>query len=162
VVKRSKSSVKRQKPSPAAKKAAHAISTTAKRVARATKKAAKVARVLGKQARVLARPDAKVEVSISSKSLGEAPEKYHFVLHDGRHLRSLYELVDELETMSDDTFRMYANEAKNDFSTWVRDVFDEKHLAEDIQAVHHRIDMQRAVLKHLVRDLRKVARSQKR
>jgi hypothetical protein len=107
----------------------------------------------------MVRPDSKVEVTVISKSLGEAPEKFHFVLHDGRHLRSLYELVDELETMGDDMFRNYANEAKNDFASWVRDVFNEKHLAEDIQRVQNRIDMQRAILKHLVRDLRKVARS---
>ena len=145
------------KTSPSSRKAAHVIASTAERVARATKKAAKVAVVLGKQARIMAKPSSRVEVTVSSKAVGEAPEQYHFVLHDGRRLRSLYELVDELETMSDETFRAYVNEHKNDFASWTRDVFDEKHLAEEITKMQHRVDMQRAILKHLVRELRKVA-----
>ncbi|MEK6822726.1 MAG: DUF5752 family protein [Nanoarchaeota archaeon] len=133
------------------------IAGTAHRVAHATRKVTKVARTLGHGARILAKPGSKVEVTVMSKALGEAPEKYHFVLKDGRRLRSLYELVDELETMSDDTFRHYANEFKNDFANWTRDVFDEKHLAEEISRMQHRIDMQRAILKHLVRELKRVA-----
>jgi hypothetical protein len=140
--------------------AARAISSSAKRVARATRKASKVAMTLGKEARKAAK-GGRVEVTIMSKALGEAPEKYHFVLHDGRRIKSLYELVDELETMSDETFRRYANEMRNDFANWVRDVFDEKVLAEDIARMQQRMDAQRTILKHLVRDLRKVVSMKK-
>lgn len=149
------SKAKAVKPSPAAKKTARALVGAAKRMVRATRKVSKVARRLGKAARVAAKQGARVEVTVMGKSLREAPEKFHFVLHDGRHLRSLYELVDELETMGDDAFRGHANEFKNDFASWVRDVFDEKHLAEEIARVQHRIDAQRAILKHLVRELRR-------
>ena len=148
---------KSRKVTPSAKKAARIVAGTAKRVARATRKAAKVARVLGRQARALTKPTSRVEVTFMSKSVGQAPEKFHFVLHDGRHLRSLYELVDELETMGDDAYRNHANEFKNDFSNWIRDVFDEKHLAEEISRMQGRFDAQRSILKHLVRELKKAS-----
>lgn len=160
-MKRSKASKKTVKVAPGARRAAHAISSAAHRVERATRKAVKVARVLGKGARVMTKPNARVEVMVTSKALHEAPEQYHFVLHDGRRIRSLYELVDELETMSDENFRGYVNDMKNDFATWTKDVFDEQHLAEEISRMQHRVDMQRAVLKHLVRELRKAYRTKK-
>jgi hypothetical protein len=148
---------KSRKKSRSAKKTAARIAGAARRIVRASRKAAKVASVLGKQARAMTRPDTRVEVAVTSKATGEAPEKYHFVLHDGRHLRSLYELVDELETMTEDTFKHHVNDMRNDFSTWVKDVFTEEHLANEISRIQDRISMQRAVLKHLVRELRKLA-----
>jgi hypothetical protein len=149
---------KKAKASRSAKKAAKSIS----RAARATKKAVKVAAALAKGAQHLARPKQSIEVTVTTKALGEAPQQYHFILSDGRHLKSLYELVDELETMGDDAYRQYVNEGKNDFANWISDVFDERHLAEDIRRTQQRIDTQRAILKHLVRELRKMVYSQKR
>ena len=121
------------------------IAGTAHRVAHATRKVTKVARTLGHGARILAKPGSKVEVTVMSKALGEAPEKYHFVLKDGRRLRSLYELVDELETMSDDTFRHYANEFKNDFANWIEFVIGERALADEVRRLRARQDIIRAV-----------------
>ena len=72
-------------------------------------------------------------VKISSKVLGEAPIECEFVLTGGKKLKSLYELVDELEEMSEDVFTSHVNEMKNDFSSWIKDVFDEKSLANNIQ-----------------------------
>ena len=72
-------------------------------------------------------------------------------------MRSLYDLVDELETMGDETFGRYVNASKNDFANWTRDVFDEKNLAEELSRLQHRVDTQRAILKHLVRELKKIA-----
>jgi hypothetical protein len=98
-----------------------------------------------------------VKVAIVKKTLGKAPEKYSFNLQDGRKLRSIYELIDELETMTDETFRQYATDFENHFANWIEHVFSEKSLAEEIRHVHNRIDAQRALLKHLVRELTKKA-----
>ncbi len=100
----------------------------------------------------------KVKVTVFSKVLGKAPEKHSFVLHDGRKLRTVYELIDELETMNDDVFRDYVNEFKHDFANWIGDVFEAKDLSEEIRKTQNRIDNQRAIMKHLIRDLRKVAK----
>ncbi len=89
-------------------------------------------------------------VKISSKVLGEAPVECEFVLTSGKKLKSLYELVDELEEMSEDVFTSHVNEMKNDFSSWIRDVFDENSLAKNIQKVKDRMKMQREIMKKIV------------
>ena len=95
--------------------------------------------------------------AISIKTLGKAPEEKTFVLKDGRKLRTLYELIDELETMNDDLFRDYVNDSKNDFANWIEGVFNDKPLANELRLIKNRIDTQRAVLKHVVRELQSLA-----
>ena len=99
----------------------------------------------------------RVEVNIVTKALGKAPEQYHFVLHDGRKLKSLYELVDELETMSEDAFKEYVGDFRNDFANWTRDVFQAPDLAEELARLRNKFETQKAVMKHLLRDAQKVA-----
>jgi len=94
-----------------------------------------------------------LHVTITKKILGKAPEHYSFVLHDGRKMRSVLELIDELETMTEDQFHNYVSDVENHFANWIRDVFEEPHLAEEMRAIKTRMDTQRALLKHLVRDL---------
>ncbi|MBW2969799.1 hypothetical protein KY309_01705 [Candidatus Woesearchaeota archaeon] len=104
---------------------------------------------------VIKRRKPRIKVTIIKKTLGKAPEKYSFYLEDGRKIRSVYELIDELETMTEETFKHYVTETHNHFANWINDVFGEKTLAEEIRHIHHRIDTQRALLKHLVRELTK-------
>lgn len=77
-----------------------------------------------------------------------------FVLHDGRTLNSIYELIDELEVMQDDVYGEYLHEGVNDFANWVKDVFEEPLLAKEIEHSRKAIDAQRAVLKAVIRELR--------
>lgn len=114
----------------------------------------RVKNVVQRAAQTLAPPE-RVEVHFVKKTLGKAPEEYHFVLHDGRKLKSLYELIDELESMSEDAFREYVGDFKNDFANWARDIFHAPDLAEELHHVKNRIDAQRAVMKHLLRDAQK-------
>ncbi len=102
-----------------------------------------------------AKPKTQVHVTITRKVFGKAPEKYSFNLGDGRKLQSVYELIDELETMADDTFRNYVTDTENHFANWIQDVFSEKALADELRHVKDRIDTQRAILKHFVRELTK-------
>lgn len=97
----------------------------------------------------------KIKVTIIKKILGKSPEKYNFYLHDGRKLQSAYELIDELETMSEETFRQYVTDVENHFANWIEGVFGEKTLAEELRHIRSRMDTQRAILKHLVRELTK-------
>ena len=95
----------------------------------------------------------RVEVIIRKKVLGEAPVEHHFVVADGRKLKNIIELADALETMSEEIFRHHANEFKNDFSNWVKDVFYDHSLAEDISRAKNRLETQIAVLRRLVKEL---------
>lgn len=124
------------------------------------KKRGKVKRkkALVRSSKKVVKPKKTVKVTVFSKVLGKAPEKYSFILHDGRKLRTVYELIDELETMNDDVFKDYVNEAKHDFANWLGDVFEAKDLSEEIRKTQNRIDNQRAIMKHLIRELKKSAK----
>ena len=94
-----------------------------------------------------------IEVIIRKKILGEAPVEHHFVVADGRKLKNIIELADALETMTEEIFRHHANELRNDFSTWVKDVFYDHSLAEDISRAKNRLETQITVLRRLVKEL---------
>jgi len=119
---------------------------TAKKTKKKTKKAAKRT----------VKPSNHIKVTVTKKVLGEAPEEHVFVLHDGRKLKSVYELIDELETMSEDTFKHHVDGIRNDFANWLNDVFDEKSLADEIKQVHERIETQHAIMKRLMRALKEL------
>ncbi len=59
------------------------------------------------------------------------PEQY-FVLNNGRVIKNLYELANSLMSMDDDTFNHHVTSDRNDFSNWVRDVFHNVGLAQQI------------------------------
>jgi len=123
-----------------------------KRAKKATKK--KTGRKAKKK---VAKP--RIRVTITRKILGRTPKKYSFSLTDGRQLKSVYELVDELETMTEDMFNHYVTDTENHFANWIEHVFSEKHLADELRSIHSRIDAQRAILKHLVRELTRHAKT---
>jgi len=102
------------------------------------------------------------EVVVVKKVLGDAPEEKHFILSDGRKLKSVFELIDELETMGEETFRHHVNEHKNDFSNWIRDVFEEKSIAEEVHRIQNRTEAQRALMKSLVREIASLAEDGKK
>ena len=64
--------------------------------------------------------------------LGDVPQDKWFWCSDGRTLRSLPELEAALEGMSEETFCSHSNEAKSDFSIWVRDVIGDDKLSRDL------------------------------
>lgn len=99
-------------------------------------------------------PKVHVEVSIRKKIAGHAPEEYHFVLADGRKLKDMLELVESFETMTEDVYRHHASEMKNDFSSWVRDIFDEHELADEIAKINNKVDTQMAIMRHLLKKIR--------
>ena len=88
-----------------------------------------------------------------------APLDKAFALPDGRKLKSLFELVDELETQTDEHFTQFVTPSKNDYSNWIRDVFGEKALATEIEKMQNKWDIQRAILKQMARTLKKVTGS---
>jgi hypothetical protein len=107
-------------------------------------------------------PKSRLEIVYRSKEFGKAPVEKHFVMQDGRKIESLFQLIDELETMGEDAFRHHVNDMRNDFASWVRDVFASPSLAEEMQSVRDRIETQRAIMKHLLREVAHVASKEHR
>lgn len=114
-------------------------------------------KVVQKAKQILEPATQRIEVNVVRKTLGKAPEEHHFVLHDGRKLKSLYDLVDELETMSEDAFKEYVSDFKNDFSNWAKDVFNASDLAEELKNARNRFEAQKSIMKHIVRDAKELA-----
>jgi len=122
-------------------------------MAKSKKKAMKSA--AKKAAKKAVKPKRKVYVKIKSQVLGEAPQEAEFYLSDGRRLRSVYELVDALESMSDDMFREHVNDGKNDFSNWVGDVFKAPDIAKEMQRIQDRIETQKLLMRKLIEAAKK-------
>lgn len=99
------------------------------------------------------KPSQTVEVVIRKKILGEAPEEHRFVVADGRKLKNIMELADALETMSEEVFRHHANDIRNDFSSWVKDIFYDHSMAEDIARAKNKLEAQVVVLRRMVKEL---------
>lgn len=90
-------------------------------------------------------------LEIMVRNIGEAPSDRRFVLKDGRSLKDMVELSHALQHMSDDVFNHHVNAYRNDFKSWVGDVFAEKELALQIEKAKTRADLELAILRHIVK-----------
>jgi hypothetical protein len=68
----------------------------------------------------------------AERRLANVPDQYVFWCHDGCMIKSIRELKDALELMSDKTYAYHANNEKNDFSNWVKDIIGDDKLARDL------------------------------
>ena len=75
----------------------------------------------------------KMTKAIARKRLADVPPEKQFWCSDGRSFKDLSELAAGLEQISEETFRYHANETKNDFSNWIRDVIGDEQLSRDLQ-----------------------------
>jgi len=99
-----------------------------------------------------------MKICIKRKILGQAPQEQCFILQDGRKMRTVYHLIDELETMPNAIFKDHVNEFKNDFANWIDHVFHDKSLADEMREAETKMEMQLTLLKELVRELKKQAK----
>ena len=58
-----------------------------------------------------------------------------FFVNDGRVVQSIGELPNVLSEISDETFSYHVNSEKNDFASWIGDVFGHKKLASELKRV---------------------------
>jgi len=68
----------------------------------------------------------------ADKRLADVPGEFAFWCNDGRIVKSMRELKETLEQMSDAVYAYHANAEKNDFSAWVKDVLIDDKLAWDL------------------------------
>jgi len=87
------------------------------------------------------------------KSMTDCHPEFAFFLSNGNKVNNIHELGNELEEMPDKVFDHHVNEEKNDFSSWVSAVFEEKELAKDLKKEKSKKEHHRKVLKHVVKDV---------
>lgn len=73
-----------------------------------------------------------------------------FVLADGNTITSLMDLALNVDQMHDHLFYHHVNEERNDFSNWIKDVFEEIELAESLMNAKEKKDFQIKMLKHII------------
>ena len=93
------------------------------------------------------------EVVAVKKLFTEAAPHNQFFVSDGSIIKNVAELVEALEKMHEDTYKSHANEQKNDFGNWVKDVFGQHELAENLKSAASKADAQLAVAKTLLKEL---------
>lgn len=71
----------------------------------------------------------------------ELQTPHGFRLYSGTSIHSLPGLQHALLTMTDATFSHHCNDHKNDFSTWIADVFNEPQLAEQLRTKKTKLAM---------------------
>jgi len=87
--------------------------------------------------------------------LSNAPEGKHFFVADGSVLRNVWDLVVKLDHLDEKTFKHHVNSERNDFGSWLKDVFKEEHVAAQIAEKRDRKEVQNVILKNLVAELSK-------
>lgn len=75
------------------------------------------------------------------KLLRAASEEELFHLENGLDITSVRELIIQLRLMDEETFRHHVTAQRNDFSVWIRDVFKDDWLADDIEHVTGKEEM---------------------
>ena len=82
----------------------------------------------------------------SKKLLAKVPTEYVFWCHDGSIFTDLFDLIEGLKQMSDETFAYHSNLEKHDFSNWIRDIMEDGELADALAAVANRSEAVSCIL----------------
>ena len=80
-----------------------------------------------------------------SKYLGDCSQECSFWSSDGSVFKNYAELSAGLRKMHKDTFSHHCNESKNDFHSWVKNVFGDVRLARQMKAAKSKTQLQRIV-----------------
>jgi hypothetical protein len=82
---------------------------------------------------------------VRKRYLAASPAEHMFWCQDGRVFRDMADLARGLDSMADEVFSYHANDDKNDFANWVRDVIGDQQLAGELSRAHGRIAAAAAV-----------------
>ena len=68
----------------------------------------------------------------------DTEEKHYFHLKNGNYCKNAMELLNALKKMDDATFNHHVTSEKNDFVLWIRDIFNDKSLAAELESTNSR------------------------
>ena len=99
----------------------------------------------GKSQEKTKKPASKIKVQNKGKKkpeklLAKVPQEYVFWCHDGDVYADIYDLMEGLKRMSDETFAYHSNQEKHDFSNWIRDIMEDEELADALAAAADRTE----------------------
>lgn len=74
----------------------------------------------------------KIKKEDAKRILSDVNPAKAFWLRDGRTLKNIGELSKALKDMKNEVFEHHVNKDKNDFANWIRDVQQDKELADQL------------------------------
>jgi hypothetical protein len=85
------------------------------------------------------------------KTLKRIPKEHYFELKDGTKVGHYLSLADVLEKVEESVLSHHVNEVKNDFSSWINDVFEEKALAKSVKNANSLEEIRLHIYKHVIK-----------
>jgi hypothetical protein len=98
-------------------------------------------------------PELQTELITENTIKRDAPETSYFVLCNGKPVKNIKELADVMEELEDQVFNYHVAPDKNDFATWIKDIFKDIELAEKLAGVKDKKHMQLVLYKHITHKL---------
>jgi len=89
--------------------------------------------------------------SSTKRKSSRAPKSKYFWVVDGTVIRGLKELAEAVDAMDYNIFEHHVNNGRNDFATWVEDVFELDNLSRDLRTTQDKNRTVITILKHLVK-----------
>ncbi|MBN2459056.1 hypothetical protein JXB28_02130 [Candidatus Woesearchaeota archaeon] len=86
-------------------------------------------------------------------ALRDAPQENYFILCNGKPVKNMKELADLMEELEEHVFNYHVSPEKNDFATWIKDVFKDLELAEKLAGLKDKQRMQLVIYKHITHKL---------
>jgi hypothetical protein len=98
-------------------------------------------------------PELQTELITGVTIKRDAPDASYFVLCNGKPVKNIKELADVMEELEEQVFNHHVTPDKNDFATWIKDIFKDIELAEKLAGVKDKKHMQLVLYKHITHKL---------
>lgn len=85
------------------------------------------------------------------RTLKRIPKEQYFVLADGTAVGHYLSLADVLEKVEETVLSHHVNEIKNDFASWIDDVFEEKELSKLVKGSKSPEEIRLHIYKHVIK-----------
>ena len=86
--------------------------------------------------------------------LKDADKEHYFYLCDGNVIKNVLDLSKHIEKMSDEVFGHHVNDMKNDFSSWINDIYSDEKLANNMLETTDKDKTQIVLLKAVIEKFR--------
>ena len=85
------------------------------------------------------------------RTLKRIPKEQYFVFADGTTVGHYLSLADVLEKIEESVLTHHVNEIKNDFASWILEVFEEQELAKQVKQSKSPDEIRLHIYKHVIK-----------
>jgi hypothetical protein len=86
----------------------------------------------------------------AERILSNVSPDFYFRVKDNTIVKNLHELYDVLNNIDEESFKHHANEERNDFSNWVRDIHKDEKLANTLIKCKTKEEMAENIKKRII------------